>query len=109
MVMLTLASIMGLSLRGLYHRLKNSRLWARLFNLKPGNVPHLATLARRKNDSDVKRLRDRLYKKKVVGVGEHMTVLDCAGLCGARIMANSFTQNRLILFRELLQQGVIMV
>ena len=63
LVMLALASIMGLSLRGLYHRLKNSRLWARLFNLKPANIPHLATLARRKNDSDLRRLRDRLYKK----------------------------------------------
>lgn len=63
LVMLTLASVMGLSLRGLYFRLKNSRLWARLFNLGPGNIPHLATLARRKNDSDLKRLRDRLYKK----------------------------------------------
>lgn len=63
LVMLVLASIMGLSLRGLYFRLKSSRLWARLFNLGPGNVPHLATLARRKNDSDLRRLRDRLYKK----------------------------------------------
>ncbi|MCL6473347.1 MAG: transposase [Firmicutes bacterium] len=79
--MLTLAGIEGLSLRALYHRLSTRPLWARLFNLNPASVPHLATLARRKKDPRLRRLRSRLDAKLAsLLAGGRVAVIDSSAL-----------------------------